>query len=353
MKQLGFIGEITELINLNDFDGYILGRVIVEHRERYIVQTESGTFNAEIVGKIRFAATDRKDYPAVGDWVKLTMMDDETAIILEILPRTTLLERKAVSKEGEIQLIATNIEYAFIVQSVGFDFNLKRIERYLAICHSSNITPIILLSKIDLVDNDEIELTLNELKIRIPKVQVLPISSESGIGFEELQELFDPFKTYCFLGSSGVGKSTIVNQLKGEDLLKTNSISSSTSKGKHTTTHRELIILPNQSIVIDTPGMREIGMTDNKEGIEVTYENIEKLAISCRFNNCTHINETGCAILEAVASGEISQDEYDNYQKLLREQAHFSSTVSEKRKKGKAQAKLYRSVQDQRKKDKY
>lgn len=353
MKELGFDGQITELISTEDIDGHELGRVIVEHKERYVVQTEKGTFSAEITGNLRFAAEDRKDFPAVGDWVKLIMMDEETAIILEVFPRMSLMERKAVSKQGQTQLIATNIDYAFIVQSVGHDFNLKRIERYLAICHTSNITPIILLSKVDVASDSEIEATLNEIKNRVPNIAVLPLSSESGAGFEELEQLFKKYKTYCFLGSSGVGKSTIVNGLKGQELLKTNSVSSSTNKGKHTTTHRELVVLPNQSIVIDTPGMREIGMTDNREGIEATYSEIEKLATDCKFNDCTHTNEVGCAILEALETEEISRDEYNNYQKLLREQAHFSSTVAEKRKKGKAQAKLYRSVQDQRKKDKY
>lgn len=353
MQELGFVGKIAELISLEDLAGHELGRVIVEHKERYVVQTEEGIFSAEITGNLRFSAEERKDFPAVGDWVKLIMMDEETAIILEVFPRVSLIERKAISKQAKTQLIATNIDYAFIVQSVGHDFNLKRVERYLAICHSSNITPIILLSKVDVVSDVEIEASLNEIKSRVPDVEILALSSESGIGFEELEQLFEKYKTYCFLGSSGVGKSTIVNRLKGEELLKTNSVSSSTNKGKHTTTHRELIVLPNQSIVIDTPGMREIGMTDNKHGIEITYSSIENLASSCKFNDCTHTNEVGCAILDALEAERISQDEYDNYQKLLREQAHFSSTVAEKRKKGKAQAKLYRSVQDQRRKDKY
>lgn len=353
MKELGFTGKITELISQKDLDGHVLGRVIIEHKERYVVQTDEGTFSAEITGNLRFTAVDRKDFPAVGDWVKIIMMDEETAIILEIFPRTSVIERKAVSKQGQTQLIATNIDYAFIVQAVGHDLNLKRIERYLAICHSSRISPIILLTKIDLIDNDEIDSILKEINDRVPNVEILAISSETGTGFEELEQLFEKYKTYCFLGSSGVGKSTIVNLLKGEEHLKTNSISTSNNKGKHTTTHRELIVLPNQSIVIDTPGMREVGMTDNREGIETTYSEIEELAKGCKFNDCTHTEEVGCAVLEAIESEEISQDEYDNYQKLLREQAHYSRTVAEKRKKGKEQAKLYRSVQDQRRKDKY
>jgi len=353
MQELGFDGEITNLISPEDLDGHVLGRVIIEHKERYVVQTDEGTFSAEITGNLRFTAEDRKDFPAVGDWVKLIMMDEETAIILEVFPRTSVIERKAVSKQAQTQLIATNIDYAFIVQAVGHDFNLKRIERYLAICHSSNITPIILLSKIDLVDDSEVDSTLKQIKVRVSNVEIFAVSSESGTGFEKLELLLKKYKTYCFLGSSGVGKSTIVNRLKGENHLKTNSVSSSTNKGKHTTTHRELIVLPNQSIVIDTPGMREVGMSDNKEGIEITYSIIESLATNCKFNDCTHTEEFGCAVLKALEAEEFSQDEYDNYQKLLREQAHYSRTVAEKRKKGKELTKLYRSVQEQRRKDKY
>lgn len=353
MKELGFFGKIAELIDISDLDGFELGRVLIEHKDRYVVQTDRGTFSAQITGNLRYSAESPADFPAVGDWVKLTPMDQDAAIIISVLPRTSKLERKAVGKTAEAQLIATNIDVAFIVQSVGHDFNLKRIERYLVVCHASGIEPIILLTKTDLVEEDELQELIEAAEKRIKDVRLLSISNLTLSGFDLLKQALEPFKTYCFLGSSGVGKSTIVNHLKGEDILKTNTISSSTNKGKHTTTHRELIVLPNKSIVIDTPGMREIGMVDNAEGIEQTYDEIEELSQNCKFNDCLHINETGCAVLEAIQQGEISQEVYKNYQKLKREQAHFSSTIAEKRHKEKKQAKLYRSILTEHRKNKY
>ena len=353
IKELGFFGKVTDMISLSDLEGFELGRVIIEHKDRYVVQTGQGTFSAQITGNLRYSAESQADFPAVGDWVKLTMMDEDTAIIVSVLPRTSRLERKAVGKPTDVQLIATNIDVAFIVQSVGHDFNLKRIERYLTVCYASNIEPVIILTKTDLAEKEELQELLESVQKRIKDVWIFSISNLTLNGFDLFKQVLEPFKTYCFLGSSGVGKSTIVNHLKGEDILKTNIISSSTNKGKHTTTHRELIVLPNKSIVIDTPGMREIGMVDNAEGIEQTYDEIEELAQHCKFNDCSHINETGCAVLEAIRQGTLSEDVYNNYLKLKREQAHFSSTIAEKRRKEKKQAKLYRSILTEHRKNKY
>lgn len=353
MKNLGFTGKITDLIQSADYDGFHLARVIVEHKERYLVQTSSGIFNAEITGNLRYSAKSRLDFPAVGDWVKITMMDDETAVVTEILPRLTILERQATGKYAEKQIIATNIDFAFVVQSVGHDFNLKRLERYLAICYSSNIEPIILLTKTDLIEQNQIQELTEKINERIKGVPVVPLSIENDKSFDSLNTIFEPFKTYCFVGSSGVGKSTIINRLKGDDTLKTSAISSSTSKGKHTTTHRELIILPNGSIVIDTPGMREIGMTDNQSGVEKTYDEILELSKRCKFNDCSHVNEIGCAVLEALENGNISQGVYENFQKLRREQMHFTSSLKEKRRKSKAQGKMFKAVKAERKKNKF
>jgi ribosome biogenesis GTPase / thiamine phosphate phosphatase len=353
IMDLGFEGKITTLIKPEEYEGFELARVIVEHKERYIVQSKDGVFDAEVTGNLRFTAKNRRDFPAVGDWVSITMMDSKNAIILKVLPRTSILERQAVGSFGEAQLIATNIDFAFIVQSVGQDYNLKRVERYLAICNSSGIKPVILLSKTDLVDNKQVDELVAEIEKRIKNVPVLPVSIEKNESLDRLSPILQPYKTYCFLGSSGAGKSTIVNYLKGEEILKTRTLSSSTNKGRHTTSHRELIILPNRSIVIDTPGMREIGMTDNEGGIELTYDEIVSLADSCRFSDCTHTNETGCAVLEAIEEGKISIDTYENYQKLKREQIHYSSTIVEKRKKSRAQGKLFRAIKNEIKKSKF
>jgi len=353
LEILGFTEEIFSRADLTPDDESAIGRVIVEHKERYIVQTIEGKFNAEITGNLRFTAQSRRDFPAVGDWVKIAPMDAESAVILEILPRSSVLERQAVGQHGETQLIATNINYAFLVQATGHDFNLKRLERYLTICNASQITPIVLLTKIDLVENEVIEQLISQLNERVKNIPAIALSSETGEGFDQLLEIMQPYKSYCFLGSSGVGKSTIVNRLKGQTALKTSAISDSTNKGRHTTSHRELLLLPNQSIVIDTPGMREIGMTDQSKGLEQTYDEIIDLAHDCKFHDCTHTHEQGCAVTEAVSEGSISEEAYNNYLKLKREQEHFSSTVREKRQKGKAQGKLYKAIQTERRKNKY
>ena len=353
MKKLGFSGKITELIKPDDWDGFQLARVIAEHKERYIIQTYSEVFHAEITGNLRYTAKSRLDFPAVGDWVKITMMDKETAIILNVFPRFSVLERQAVGITGGKQILAANIDSAFIVQSVGQDFNLKRLERYLTVCNAAQIEPVILLTKIDLIHADQVKELTRQINDRIKNVPVIPLSMEMKERFEVFAKIFKPYKTYCFIGSSGVGKSTIVNYLKGSEILKTNTISTSTNKGRHTTSHRELIILPNESIVVDTPGMREIGMVDNQAGIEMTYDNIIQLSETCRFNDCSHTNEMGCSVLKAVEHGEISQSAYDNYQKLKREHDHFTTSVVGKRQKSKNQGKLFKSIKSARKKNKF
>ena len=353
MKQLGFTGPITSLISPEDYEGYELARVIIEHKERYTIQTTTGIYSAEITGNLRYAAQSRLEFPAVGDWVKVTMMDEKTAIILSVFPRTTILERQAVGKHAETQVIATNIDYAFIVQAAGQDFNLKRLERYLAICYTANIKPILLLSKTDLISDEEKSALIAQINERIKDVPVIPLSIHISESFEAVSEIMEAHKTYCFIGSSGVGKSTIVNQLKDEETLKTSEVSSSNNKGRHTTTHRELLVLSNQSIVIDTPGMREIGMTDNAKGIELTYDEIQEISNKCKFNDCSHVHEVGCAVLQAVEEGRISKSAYDNYHKMKREQLHFSSSVHEKRQRSKSQVKMYREIQTERRKRKY
>lgn len=351
MKELGFFGKITELIQPADWDGFKLARVVAEHKERYIVQSQEGTFHAEITGNLRFSAQSRSDFPAVGDWVKITMMDKDLAIILQVFPRTSVLERKAVGKFGEIQLIAANIDVAFIVQAVDRDFNMNRAERYLAVCRNAQIQPVLLLSKIDLIEEAALNQMLAQIQKRIKTIPVLTLSSETQNGYEQLTQVLEPYKTYCFLGSSGVGKSTIVNHLAGHEVLKTNTISFSTQKGRHTTSHRELLVLPNKSIVVDTPGMREIGLTDNTGGVELTYDEISKISKQCRFTDCSHTNEKDCAVLQAVEEGIISEEMLANYRKLVREQIRFSSSIKEKRQKSREQGKLYKAIMNEKKKN--
>ncbi len=317
---------------LTNFD---VGRVISEHRERYIVKTIQGEFESEITGNMRFAAKSREDFPAVGDWVALATYNGDFALIHSILPRFSMIKRQAVGQFGEIQIIATNIDYAFLVQAVDRDFNINRLERYLTICNSSTISPVIVLTKTDLIN----ELRLNEIsdkiKSRIKNVPVIPLSNETQNGYEAIKALIKKGKTYCMLGSSGVGKSTLLNNLSGETLMRTDTISQSTNKGKHITSHRELIVLENGGILIDNPGMREVGIADTTSGLEITFEAIIRLAKNCKFKDCTHTNEIGCRVIEAVEKGEIDIASYENYLKMEKEKAYFESTIAERRKKDK------------------
>ncbi|WP_167618254.1 ribosome small subunit-dependent GTPase A [Maribellus sediminis] len=352
LAQLGYSDQIRNLIGV-EFAPAELARVSAEHKERYQVISEDGNLQAEITGNIRYAAQSRTDFPAVGDWVKIARIDKDSAVILQIYPRYSFLERQAVGKQGEIQLIASNIDVAFIVQAVGHDFNLNRLERYLSICYAGKIEPMIVLTKTDLVKKEELENLQNQITARNAKVPLMLVSNITLEGFEQLREKMEPQLTYCFIGSSGVGKSTLINGLMEKDMLETKAISESTSKGRHTTTHRELLLLPNGSIVIDTPGMRELGITNQEGGLELTYDQIAELAENCRYSDCSHENEKGCAVIEAVEDGTLSEAIYGNYLKLKREQEHFSSTVYEKRLKGKEFGKMAREVVKARKKNKF
>jgi len=343
LDDLGYNDKIEKSRIENNLEDFEIGRVISEHKERYIVKTEKGEFEAEITGNLRFSAKGREDFPAVGDWVALTIYDSGFSIIHGILPRFSIISRQAVSQFGEVQIIATNIDYAFLVQAVDRDFNINRLERYLTICYSSDVSPIIVLSKTDLIDEQRMNGILNDIKLRIKNVPVIAISNETQNGYEAIKKTIEKGKTYCMLGSSGVGKSTLLNNLSGRTIMRTDTISQSTNKGRHVTSHRELIILENGGILVDNPGMREVGIADTTSGLEITFDKIVSLSQNCKFKDCTHTRETGCSILEAVEKGDIDKNSYENYLKLEREKAHFELTVVEKRKKDKELGKIIKN----------
>lgn len=343
LEDLGYNDKIENFRIEHNLENFEIGRVISEHRERYIIKTINGEFEAEITGNMRFNAKNRADFPAVGDWVTLKTYESDYAIIHNILPRFSTIKRQAIGKFGEVQIIATNIDYAFLVQAVDRDFNINRLERYLTICNSSRVNPIIILTKTDLIDEIQLNNILNSIKIRIKNVPIIPISNETKKGYETINSIIEKGKTYCMLGSSGVGKSTLLNNLSGKMLMKTDAISLSTNKGKHVTSHRELIILENGGILIDNPGMREVGIADTASGLETTFDMIVRLSSNCRFKDCTHTNEKGCSVIEAVEKGEIDKASYKNYLKMEREKAYFESTIEEKRKKDKDFGKMVKN----------
>lgn len=343
LEDLGYTSDLENFRKEENLTSFGVGRVISEHKERYVVKTEENEFEAEIIGSLRFTAKNRSDFPAVGDWVAISEYDENKALVHAVFPRETIIERQAVGIFGEKQIIATNIDYAFIVQAVDRDFNINRIERYLTICNASKVNPIIVLNKIDLITDSQLQSILNSVNERIKHTPLIAISNETKVGYEELNKLILKSKTYCLLGSSGVGKSTLLNNVSGKSLMKTNSISSSTNKGRHVTSHRELTVLDNGGILIDTPGMRELGIADANSGLEITFDAILELSQNCKFNDCKHIQEVGCAILEAVENEEIDKDSYDNYLKMEREKTHFQSTTAEKRKKDKDFGKMVKN----------
>jgi ribosome biogenesis GTPase len=336
IEDLGYNDTFEKLRKENNLKDFKIGRVIAEHKERYIVKNEKGEFEAEITGNLRFSAKSREDFPAVGDWVALLNCDSDFAIIQSVIPRISILSRQAVGKFGETQIIATNIDFALLVQAVDRDFNINRLERYLTICYSSKVSPIIILTKTDLIEPQNLKEIIENIKQRIKNIPIFAVSNETKEGYDTITGLIEKGKTYCLLGSSGVGKSTLMNNLSGKNIMKTNSISKSTNKGRHITSHRELTVLKRGGILIDNPGMREIGIVDSADGLESTFDKIFSFSKKCKFTDCTHTSEMDCAVLDALENGEIDRKSYDNFLKIEREKDHFDLTVAEKRKKEKS-----------------
>lgn len=351
LSDLGITQEITSWIINNNFSEFIAGRVIREDRERYIVCAGEKEYEAEITGNMRFTAASRADYPSVGDWVLIKTFDPDLAIIHVIIPRKSVLERQSVGKSGEKQIISANVDTALIVQAIDNNFSINRLERYLSICYNGGIDPVLVLSKVDLVDMETVRSTIDELSGRDNKVKYILLSNTTLQGLDQISGLLEKGKTYCVVGSSGVGKSSLINNLLKEDILKTGQISRSTNKGRHISDHRELFVLENGAIIIDNPGMRELGMTDNADGIMTTFDKLSGLALNCRFPDCRHINERGCAVLEALDKGIIDRKSVENFRKILREQQLFQSTVAERREKDRKFGKMLKNYLKQRKKE--
>jgi len=330
-----FFESNQKKLGLGEFS---VARVTVEHRGAYEVINENGEFLAKITGKQMFNASSREDYPAVGDWVLITELNAGQAVIQAMLSRKTIIKRKFGNKnktgeKTETQIIAANINVAFVVESVGRDYNLNRFERYFALAAEGGVRPAIILNKVDLISKEELKLKLLEIKKRFPEIDVIPTSTVSGEGLDELRAYIVKGKTYCFLGSSGVGKSSLVNKLLGESVIRTEDISSYSGRGKHITTNREMYFLPNGGIVIDNPGMREVGMIDVGSGIDELFDEITVLSKGCKYKDCTHVQESGCQVLESLKSGKLDEAKYSNYIRLKKEAEFYEMSDLEKRQK--------------------
>ena len=320
---MGYDAKIDKLVKSYDLTKYKIGRIIRESKKKYLIKTEMGSSDGEISGKLRHDAKKRSDYPTVGDWVLIKQIEKSQAIIHKILPRKTIIERQAIGRFGKKQTIAANVDVAFIMQDFTYDFNLNRLDRLISIAIASKIQPVIILTKIDLAKKSDLLKKIPQIHKRFNNISILLLSNKNMEGFSEIQKIIEYGKTYCFIGASGAGKSTLINNLVGEKVMLTKSLREKSKKGQHTTSHRELFILKNSGILIDTPGMRQLGVANNYMTLETTFENIFNLARFCKFSNCTHQSEPDCAVHIALDNNEIAQSYFDNFHKMKEELSYF------------------------------
>ncbi len=302
-------------------EGLIPGRVITQLRNSYTLKTEQGDLSAHLAGKVLYYARGTKDLPAVGDWVAVRSTGDGAARIEQILQRQTQFVRKAPGERTEQQVLAANVDAVFLVSGLDNDFNLRRIERYLVLASESGARPIIVLNKSDLCD--DIEQRIHEVESVAQEVPIVAMSALYDQGMDAFEKHLPERSTAVLLGSSGVGKTTIINHLMGRDIHPTQSVRESDSRGRHATSHRELMMLEWGAMLIDTPGLRELQLWGDAQSVQDTFQDITELAAACRFSDCSHSSEPGCAVSQALKEGNLDQGRYDSYIKLQREIAYL------------------------------
>jgi ribosome biogenesis GTPase / thiamine phosphate phosphatase len=328
-------------------EGRDIARISAVDRGSYLIRHQTGEVPAELAGKFYFQVESSVDLPCVGDWVTVQYHSNDTAAIIhEVFPRKTFLRRKSAGDKVDFQMIAANIDVAFIVQSCHFDFNARRMDRYLVMAADGGVEPIVVLTKTDLITPAELEQKLAAIGSSTIAARVLTLSNITGIGFGEFQKVLVSGRTYCMLGSSGVGKTTLINRLIGQDAFDTRAVSG-TGEGTHTTARRQLIVLNQGAMLIDTPGMREMGLLGASEGVNQGFEDIVRLSLNCRYPNCSHAQEPGCAVRAAVVSGALTEDHYSSYIKLKKESEYHELSYLDKRKKDRAFGRFIKSAKKQ------
>jgi ribosome biogenesis GTPase len=351
LENLGYGDWFKQQVDAAMLAAHKVARVVSVHKESYTVTQGDAEIFAELSGNLLYRAESPCDLPTTGDWVYADFFDHDThAILYGVLPRKTLLQRKTPGKVVDFQLIAANIDVAFIVQSLNENFNLRRLERYLVMVNESEIEPIILLSKCDLMDSGEIDAIKNKISQIAPHTLVMEFSNLDQASVDRVTGLLKCGFSYCLLGSSGVGKTTLLNSIIGDQKYATQSVSKIQSKGRHTTTSRQLVRLENGAMIIDTPGMRELGSLAVDEGLDETFAEVVEMAQRCKFSDCAHTHEQGCAILAAIAAGDLSEQRYQNYLKMKRESEFNQMSYLEKKKKDKQFGKMVKSVMKDKKK---
>ena len=311
LQTYGFRADMTD-----DTRSGTPARITAVHKERYEIVCAEGLTHARLKSSVYFNGG-RVEFPTTGDFVLIDYNPCGDSLITATLPRKTFFSRRDPTPGGGEQAVAANFDYVFIMQSLNHDFNAKRLERYLTLAWQSGAVPVVVLTKLDLVEDCSEQ--IREVERHCAGVFVCAVSAKSGSGLDSLSEFIKAGRTLVFLGSSGIGKSTLVNALAGEEIMNVNEIREDDSKGRHTTTHRQLIMLPCGAMIIDTPGMRELGVWDISDGLGQAFEDVERFIAQCRFSDCTHDREPGCAVHAAIESGELPAERWASYTKLADE----------------------------------
>jgi len=348
LSDLGFDQWFEEHITPLHEDDRSIARISAVDRGSYLIRDELKEVPAELSGKLSYQTENPVDLPCVGDWVTAQYYNQGTAAIIHrVFPRRTFLRRKTAGDVVEFQMIAANIDTAFIVQSCHVDFNPRRLDRYLVMAAEGHVEPMVILTKTDLITRDECEQKL-AIVTSVTQAKVLGLSNVTGIGFDKFQLALRPGRTYCLFGSSGVGKTTLINRLIGHEAFGTKAVSS-IGKGTHTTSRRQLILLAEGAMLIDTPGMRELGLVGASDGVNIGFEDFVTLSAHCRYANCSHVHEPDCAIRTAVENGELSEDRYSSFIKLKKESEYYEMSYRDKRKKERAFGRFIKAAKKRKK----